>query len=195
MNQVHKETLSHVENAIPGRSGLDIEIFGMEGVPQEVVEQHNQQVTHKHFEEEQERARVTGNPVRGLYSNGTAPPNKRTKVKEGVDEIVARAAKFRQDRANGVLPVAAPVEVKPQPVSNLMKTPQYMFVWLTKIPTVSTRGPIFWSTAFPDTSLCAWRSTVRSPPGCATVPGSAISARRSRLCTTIWSSAAICAGC
>lgn len=119
MNQVHKETLSHVENAIPGRQGLDIEIFGMEGVPQEIIDQHNQQVTHKHFEEEQERARISGNPVRGLYSNGSAPPNKRPKVKETVDEIKARAAKYREDKKNGILPtlpVAAPVDLPAQPV-------------------------------------------------------------------------------
>lgn len=126
MNQVHKETLSHVENAIAGRSGLEIEIFGMEGVPQEVVEQHNQAVTHKHFEEEQERARISGNPVRGLYTNGSAVPEKRKKVKEAIDEIKARADKYREDKRNGllpVMPVAAPVEVPPQAVSALQKDP------------------------------------------------------------------------
>lgn len=110
MTQVHKESLAQVENAISGRSGLDIEIFGMEGVPQEVIDAHNQQVTHKHFEEEQERARVTGNPVRGLYANGNGPA-KRTKVNEDLDDIVKRAAKFQIDKANGTLPV----EVQPVP--------------------------------------------------------------------------------
>ena len=33
MNQVHKESLSQVENALPNRQGLDVEIFGMEGIP------------------------------------------------------------------------------------------------------------------------------------------------------------------
>jgi hypothetical protein len=41
MNQVHKENLTHVENANPGRQGLEIEIFGMEGVPAEIIDQHN----------------------------------------------------------------------------------------------------------------------------------------------------------
>jgi hypothetical protein len=109
MNQVHKENLTHVENAIGGRQGLDIEIFGMEGVPAEIVDQHNQQVTQKHFAEEAERARLTGNPVRGLYANGQAPPNKRKRVNESLDEIEERANKFRHDRQNGILP--APVEV------------------------------------------------------------------------------------
>lgn len=104
MNQVHKETLTHVENANPGRQGLEIEIFGMEGVPQDILDQHNNQVTEAHWQEEQERARITGNPMRGLFPNGTAPPNKRPKVKESLEDIEKRVDKYREDRKNGVLP-------------------------------------------------------------------------------------------
>ncbi|KAL5117143.1 hypothetical protein ACEQ8H_004968 [Pleosporales sp. CAS-2024a] len=107
MNQVHKENLTHVENANAGRQGLEIEIFGMEGVPAEIIEQHNQQVTQAHFAEEAERARVTGNPIRGLYANGDAVPNKRPKVNETLDDIEARAKQYREDRKNGVLPAPA----------------------------------------------------------------------------------------
>ena len=114
MTQVHKENLTHVENAISGRQGLDIEIFGMEGVPAEIVDSHNQQVTQKHFAEEAERARLTGNPVRGTYANGQALPNKLKKVDESLEEIEQRANKFRYDRQNGILP--APVEAVPNPV-------------------------------------------------------------------------------
>lgn len=105
MNQVHKENLTHVENANAGRQGLEIEIFGMEGVPAEIIDQHNHQVTQAHFAEEAERARLTGNPVRGEYANGTAPPNKRKRVTESLEEIEARADKYREDRKNGVLPL------------------------------------------------------------------------------------------
>ena len=115
MTQVHKENLTHVENAIGGRQGLDIEIFGMEGVPAEIVDSHNQQVTQKHFAEEAERARLTGNPVRGTYANGQPLPNKRKKVDESLEEIEKRANKFRYDRQNGILP-APPVEAVPNPV-------------------------------------------------------------------------------
>ncbi|OAK94194.1 hypothetical protein IQ06DRAFT_234876 [Phaeosphaeriaceae sp. SRC1lsM3a] len=116
MNQVHKENLTHVENANPGRQGLEIEIFGMEGVPAEIIDQHNQQVTQAHFAEEAERARLTGNPVRGLYANGSAPPNKRPKVTESLEEIEARADKYREDRKNGVLPLpTATPDVTQQP--------------------------------------------------------------------------------
>jgi hypothetical protein len=107
MTQVHKENLTHVENANSGRQGLEIEIFGMEGVPAEIIDQHNQQVTQAHFAEEAERARLTGNPVRGQYTNGSAPPNKRAKVTETLEEIEQRAEQYREDRKNGVLPVQA----------------------------------------------------------------------------------------
>ncbi|KAF2032864.1 hypothetical protein EK21DRAFT_59842 [Setomelanomma holmii] len=116
MNQVHKENLTHVENANPGRQGLEIEIFGMEGVPAEIIDQHNQQVTQAHFAEEQERARITGNPIRGLYTNGTAPPNKRAKVTETLEEIEQRADKYRTDRKNGVLPLPPAVAETPPAV-------------------------------------------------------------------------------
>lgn len=42
MNQVHKETLTTVENSLPNRAGLEVEIFGMEGIPEDVVQAHNQ---------------------------------------------------------------------------------------------------------------------------------------------------------
>jgi hypothetical protein len=115
MNQVHKENLTHVENANPGRQGLELEIFGMEGVPAEIIDQHNQQVTQAHFAEEQERARITGNPMRGAYVNGQAAPNKRPKINESLEEIEERASQFRTDRKNGV--IMPPVEV----VSNTVR--------------------------------------------------------------------------
>lgn len=34
-SQVHKETINKVPNALPERETLDLEIYGMEGVPNE----------------------------------------------------------------------------------------------------------------------------------------------------------------
>ncbi|KAF9572783.1 hypothetical protein BGW38_008487, partial [Lunasporangiospora selenospora] len=33
--QVHKETINVVPNALPGRESVDLEIYGMEGIPEE----------------------------------------------------------------------------------------------------------------------------------------------------------------
>ena len=34
-SQVHKETVNNVPNAVPGRDNIEIEIFGMEGIPEQ----------------------------------------------------------------------------------------------------------------------------------------------------------------
>ncbi|KAF2731920.1 hypothetical protein EJ04DRAFT_470954 [Polyplosphaeria fusca] len=98
MSQVHKEQLTHVENAIQGRGGLDLEIFGMEGVPHEVVNQHQQVVREKHFLEQEERRRLTGNPTSGAsYNTGGVFKSKRPRVKEVLDEIVNRSGSWEGD--------------------------------------------------------------------------------------------------
>lgn len=65
MSQVHKESLSQVDNALPNRSSLDIEIFGMEGVPEDVLQVHNQRVLTQFHQAEAERRAATGNPPPG----------------------------------------------------------------------------------------------------------------------------------
>lgn len=32
--QVHKESVTHVPNAVAGRDNIEVEIFGMEGIPE-----------------------------------------------------------------------------------------------------------------------------------------------------------------
>lgn len=65
MTQVHKETLTTIENALPNRSGLDVEIFGMEGIPEDIVTSHNQRVITQFAQAEAERRAATGNPGPG----------------------------------------------------------------------------------------------------------------------------------
>lgn len=65
MSQVHKEQLNAVDNALPNRSSLEIEIFGMEGVPDDIVQAHNQRVVTQFQQAEAERRAATGNPPPG----------------------------------------------------------------------------------------------------------------------------------
>ncbi|KAF2711858.1 hypothetical protein K504DRAFT_475587 [Pleomassaria siparia CBS 279.74] len=165
MNQVHKETLTHVENAIANRQGLDIEIFGMEGVPAEILDSHNQQVTQKHFAEEAERARITGNPIRGQFTNGVAVPTKKPRVKENLDELEARAEKYRYDKKHGLLPAPVVLEVKPtHPV-----TVQGYAAPAIAAPPYSAPGP------FPPPGAPQFLPGQQFPPGGPGIPGYPIS--------------------
>ncbi|XP_052741222.1 BUB3-interacting and GLEBS motif-containing protein ZNF207 isoform X2 [Bicyclus anynana] len=43
--QVHKEAIDKVPNSLPNRSNIEIEIYGMEGIPPEDVKEHEKQKT------------------------------------------------------------------------------------------------------------------------------------------------------
>ncbi|KAL1874218.1 hypothetical protein VTK73DRAFT_545 [Phialemonium thermophilum] len=92
MNQVHKESLNQVENALPNRQGLDVEIFGMEGVPEDIIQQHNQRIVQNFYTAQAERHAATGNPPPG-QSRGQAPA-KKFKM-ETPEEIKKRFAEYR----------------------------------------------------------------------------------------------------
>ncbi|KAK3346628.1 hypothetical protein B0T25DRAFT_571754 [Lasiosphaeria hispida] len=92
MNQVHKESLNSVENALPNRQGLDIEIFGMEGVPEDIVQQHNQRIITNFYTAQAERHAATGNPPPG--QSGGQGPAKKIKI-ESSNEIKKRLAEHR----------------------------------------------------------------------------------------------------
>lgn len=100
MNQVHKETLSQVENALPNRQGLEVEIFGMEGIPQEVLEQHRNRIIQNFYQAQEDRRIATGNPPPGQSKN----PKKKIKI-ETAEDLLKRFAEYRAQRkaaaANG----------------------------------------------------------------------------------------------
>ncbi|XP_038210037.1 BUB3-interacting and GLEBS motif-containing protein ZNF207-like [Zerene cesonia] len=43
--QVHKEAIDKVPNSLPNRSNIEIEIYGMEGIPPEDIKEHERQKT------------------------------------------------------------------------------------------------------------------------------------------------------
>lgn len=93
LNQVHKETLSQVENALPNRQGLEVEIFGMEGIPQEVLEQHRNRIIQNFYQAQEDRRIATGNPPPGQSKN----PRKKIKI-ETAEELLKRFAEYRAQR-------------------------------------------------------------------------------------------------
>jgi hypothetical protein len=96
MNQVHKETLDHVENALPNRQGLEVEIFGMEGIPQDILDQHRNRIIQNFYQAQEDRRIATGNPLPGQKLQ-----NSRPKIKyETTEELLARFAEWRIKRQN-----------------------------------------------------------------------------------------------
>lgn len=96
MSQVHKEQLSAVDNALPNRSSLDVEIFGMEGVPEDIIQTHNQRVVTQFHQAEAERQAQTGNPPPGAGVGGQ--PAKRPKL-ENVSDLKKRLAEHKAKKA------------------------------------------------------------------------------------------------
>lgn len=99
MSQVHKEQLTAVENALPNRTSLDIEIFGMEGVPEDIVQSHNQRVRNQFQQAEAERQAATGNPPPGSSSGGQ--PAKKPKL-ETTSDLKKRLAEHKAKRAEAL---------------------------------------------------------------------------------------------
>lgn len=97
MNQVHKESLEHVENALSNRQGLDYEIFGMEGMPSEIFETHQQRLSQNYYEAQEKRRIVTGNPLPG---QARQPSAKKKITIETEEELKRRLAEWRKTRVN-----------------------------------------------------------------------------------------------
>jgi hypothetical protein len=130
MSQVHKENLTAVDNALPNRAGLDIEIFGMEGIPEDIAQQHTQRVLTNFHQAQADRQGAAANAAQA-GQNPTAP--KKPKI-ESVSDIKKRlaehkAAKLAAEKENGgssggsTPAAAAPAQAQPQlqapPVSHL----------------------------------------------------------------------------
>lgn len=116
MNQVHKESLEHVENALPNRQGLDVEIFGMEGLPEEVRKQHEERIVKNYFDAQRERFEATGNPP-----PGEGRPTKKIKT-EAPEDLKNRFADFRAKKAAAK---AAGTTIAPNPpVANVQSPGQ-----------------------------------------------------------------------
>lgn len=101
MNQVHKETLTTVENALGNRAGLEIEIFGMEGIPTDVVQAHNQRIIAAFYQAEAERRAQTGNNPSGASGQGVAKRPKFESPAELKKRLAEHKAKLAEKAAGG----------------------------------------------------------------------------------------------
>ncbi|KZF24518.1 hypothetical protein L228DRAFT_98394 [Xylona heveae TC161] len=118
MNQVHKENLGAVENALPNRTGTDVEIFGMEGIPEDVLGTHNQRILSQFHQAEADRRAVTGNPAPGTA--GSAP--KKPKF-ESPSDIKKRLAEHKARKAAEASGQTSSGDVTPTPAETGSQSP------------------------------------------------------------------------
>ncbi|KAB8343204.1 hypothetical protein FH972_022794 [Carpinus fangiana] len=97
LTQVHKEGLDKIDNALPNRSEAPgIEIFGMEGIPDEILQQHKQRVITEFHQARADRQAATGNPPPGSNGAGGASAAKKTKTEDKMslkERLAAHKAK------------------------------------------------------------------------------------------------------
>ena len=102
MSQVHKEQLSAVDNALANRAGLDIEIFGMEGIPDDILQAHNQRVLTTFHQAEADRLRASGDGPPGSANSSQAKKPKIEDIKGSLKErLAAHKAKKEAEQAGG----------------------------------------------------------------------------------------------
>ncbi|KAL3422219.1 C2H2 finger domain-containing protein [Phlyctema vagabunda] len=101
MNQVHKETLASVDNSLPNRQGLEVEIFGMEGIPDDVAQAHNQRIIAGFYQAEAERRAATGNPGPGAQGGGVTKKPKFESPSDLKKRLAEHKAKKAEQAAAG----------------------------------------------------------------------------------------------
>ena len=99
MTQVHKETLDKIDNALASRDHLDVEIFGMEGIPEDAVASHKQRVVTQFAQAEAERRAVTGNPAPGSAAGNAAKKPKFEPPSEMKQRLAEHKAKVAAEQA------------------------------------------------------------------------------------------------
>ncbi|KAJ5894082.1 hypothetical protein N7495_005773 [Penicillium taxi] len=155
MLQVHKSQLEKIEDALPHRAGIDVEIFGMEGMPPEVLKEHQDAIIARFNAAEAQR---TGNFP---SSKPGGQSNKRPKL-ESISDMKMRLAAHRAKRAEEaaagstastgdatpvgeVAQVTTPSESSPQapPTPGIVQPFNFEYAAPTAPPTVPPTGHHF----------------------------------------------------
>lgn len=74
--QVHKETIDKVPNSFPNRSNIEIEIFGMDGIPAEDLKEHERQKTGGKSDSEDDEPTAKRSKAEGWYIGVSQKLNK-----------------------------------------------------------------------------------------------------------------------
>lgn len=92
MQQVHKSELREVPGALPDRKDLSVEVFAMDGIPEELLNKRRDSIIREFQLMEAEHLKRTGNSLSGL----NAPAKKQKIEPAGIDEAhKERARRFK----------------------------------------------------------------------------------------------------
>jgi hypothetical protein len=142
LNQVHKETLQAVENSIPQRANLDVEIFGMEGIPEDIVASHNQKVINQFQQAEAARRAATGN------TGAQGGQNKKPKFETPAEikaRLAAHKAAMAEKAAGGSSGGATPAAVggqSPAPTQSPAIVVSILFIMICTMISSNPSNPI-----------------------------------------------------
>lgn len=96
---VHKETITEIQNTLPGRESTKLEIFGMLGVPEEFLQKKRQEIIDVFTKDAADKKRKTGNPPKGsAEAKAMGEKAKQPKVKETKEELHARLEAHKAKR-------------------------------------------------------------------------------------------------
>jgi hypothetical protein len=85
----------------------------MEGIPQEILDQHRNRIIQNFYQAQEDRRIATGNPLPGQVMN-----NNRKKLKvEATSDLKSRLEEFRQQRKNAAANGGGDVAVQPPPAN------------------------------------------------------------------------------
>ncbi|CAI7663866.1 unnamed protein product [Penicillium glandicola] len=173
LSQVHKEQLTQVHNALPNRMGVDVEIFGMEGIPADVLKAHQQRVASQFQQAELDRQHATGNPPSGVSSSGGQPAKKPklepvSDLKKRLAEHKARRAEALAGGSSGDVTPSSAVQSTPTP-SGYAQSPQIAAAQQYSYPQPYGAPPAAVTPHFSQTGSPVYSSY--SPVGGQQVPG------------------------
>jgi hypothetical protein len=108
MTQVHKESLGAIEHALPNRAGLEVEIFGMEGIPEDVVHAHRQRVAAQFAQSQGDQRGGLGNNGPGSQLANAAKKPKLENTSDLKKRLAEHKAKKAAEAASGHSGEASP---------------------------------------------------------------------------------------
>ncbi|KAK5165796.1 uncharacterized protein LTR77_008719 [Saxophila tyrrhenica] len=97
VQNVHKESIDTIANALPGREGTNLEIWGMLGVPEDYKKEKTDSVIAMYKKKEADHIALTGNPLAGTAeAEARERAAKKPKPTESKEAIQARVAAHRE---------------------------------------------------------------------------------------------------